>query len=58
MKLIGDYERIADHAVNILQSAEEMEQKVEKLKETLRTRHIFRLQKGECSVDAGFIWAD
>ncbi len=27
MKLIGDYERIADHAVNILESAEEMKQK-------------------------------
>ena len=27
MKLIGDYERIADHAVNILESAEELVQK-------------------------------
>ena len=27
MKLIGDYERIADHAVNILESAEEMRNK-------------------------------
>jgi phosphate:Na+ symporter len=27
MKLIGDYERIADHAVNILESAEEIVQK-------------------------------
>ena len=27
MKLIGDYERIADHAVNILESAEEMKSK-------------------------------
>ena len=105
MKLIGDYERIADHAVNILQSAEEMVQKkikfsegaekeykiicsavseildlsflafskedykaahktepleqvIDTLKEELRTRHILRLQKGECSVDAGFVWAD
>ena len=105
MKLIGDYERIADHAVNILQSAEELEQKgivfseqakkeydliaeavgeildmsytafkdtdlksarktealeqiVDELKETLRTRHILRLQKRECSVDAGFVWSD
>ena len=105
MKLIGDYERIADHAVNILESAEEMTQKkivfseeaikeyrnicsaiseildlsyqafasgdftaarntepleqvIDSLKEELRTRHILRLQKGECSVDAGFIWSD
>ena len=27
MKVIGDYERIADHAVNILQSAEELQHK-------------------------------
>ncbi len=105
MKLIGDYERIADHAVNILESSEEMiekgltfsdsaleefkkisaalteildlsynafvaksyeaarrteplEQVIDKLKEQLRTRHIHRLQKGECSVDAGFVWSD
>ncbi len=105
MKLIGDYERIADHAVNILESAEEMQQKgilfseeatkeyniicsalteildlsyqalrngdlmaakktepleqvIDTLKEELRTRHILRLQKGACSVDAGFVWSD
>ncbi len=105
MKMIGDYERIADHAVNILECAEELVQKgivfseqaqseydlisgaveeilnlsytafnatdlnaarktepleqvVDELKETLRTRHILRLQKGECSVDAGFVWSD
>ncbi len=105
MKVIGDYERIADHAVNILESAEELVQKgivfsdqaqkeynlisgavedildlshtafkdtdlkaarktepleqiVDELKEMLRTRHILRLQRGECSVDAGFVWSD
>lgn len=105
MKLIGDYERIADHAVNLLESAEEMrdrgtaftafaekeydsiagavteildlsykafrdnnmecarkteplEQVIDDIKETLRTRHILRLQRGECSLDAGFIWSD
>ena len=105
MKLIGDYERIADHAVNILESAEELkdkeigfsdqakeeynliakaveeivdlsyvalkdgdmksaqktkplEQVVDELKESLRTKHILRLQKGECSVEAGFVWSD
>ncbi|MDD7201936.1 MAG: Na/Pi cotransporter family protein [Sphaerochaetaceae bacterium] len=105
MKIIGDYERIADHAVNILESAQELvdkkitfseqaagefrtlceavkeilaisyqafvdtdyqvareteplEQVIDSLKETLRTRHILRLQKGECTVDAGFIWSD
>lgn len=105
MKLIGDYERIADHAVNVLESAEELKQKklsfskqatkeygiicaavteilemsyqafsktdydaarktepleqvIDALKEELRTRHILRLQKGDCSVAAGFIWSD
>ena len=105
LKLIGDYERIADHAVNILESAEEksskkvifsesaiaeykticdavveilmlsyaafskedfnsarktepLEQVIDTLKEKLRTRHFLRLQKGECSVAAGFIWSD
>ena len=105
LKLIGDYERIADHAVNILESAEEivsknvvfsedavdeyrticaavteilnlsfsafseedieaarktepLEEVIDTLKEDLRTRHFLRLQRGECSVAAGFVWAD
>lgn len=105
MKVVGDYERIADHAVNIAESAEEMrekhinftsqaiaeytrltdavseildlsllaftemdisaarlteplEQVIDALKESLRTNHILRLQKGECSVIAGFVWSD
>ncbi|MBR1860631.1 MAG: Na/Pi cotransporter family protein [Lachnospiraceae bacterium] len=105
LKLVGDYERIADHAVNIIESAEEMrdkeitfteqavaefkvlcaavseilemsyeafmqedyelagkteplEQVIDNIKETLRTRHILRLQKGECTVAAGFVWSD
>jgi len=105
LKLVGDYERIADHAVNILESAEEMrdkeitfteqargeyrkltaaveeilglsyrafskddyaaarqteplEQLIDQVKEELRTRHLIRLQRGECTVAAGFIWSD
>lgn len=105
LKLIGDLERIADHSVNILESAEEMQQKgiifsdaakselktlldavretvqfadtafckhdlkaaaqvepleqvVDELKDTLRTRHIQRLQSGVCSIDAGFVLSD
>lgn len=105
LKIIGDFERISDHAVNILESAEELqgkamaftaaavselqiissavseildltltaflsndtkaafmveplEQVIDQLKEQLRTRHILRLQKGVCSIDAGFVWAD
>jgi len=105
LRLIGDFERISDHAVNILESAEEMRDKeikftpsanhelsvlseavkeiselalnafkyndinaaleidpleeiIDKLKELLRANHIIRLQQGECSIDAGFIWSD
>ena len=28
------------------------------LKESMRTRHMIRLQRGECSIDAGFVWSD
>lgn len=105
LKIIGDFERIGDHAVNLLESAEEMkrkglefspeaksdlkvmggavteilnltltafkngditaadkveplEQVVDTLKESLRTRHIFRMQKGDCSIEAGFVLSD
>ena len=37
---------------------ESLEHIVDEMKERLRTRHILRLQRGECSVDAGFVWAD
>ena len=105
LKLIGDFERIGDHAVNIIESAEEMhdkqlefsrsakyelsvmsaavgevmdlavkafaendaqaascveplEQVVDDLKDELRTRHILRMKKSECSIEAGFVWSD
>ena len=105
LRIIGDFERISDHAVNVLESAEEMrdknivfsddarselnvltgavneildlagrafvdndleaaalveplEQVVDTLKEQLRARHILRLQKGECTIEAGFVWSD
>ena len=105
LKMIGDFERIADHAVNLLESAEELqgkglrftsaadkelavismavndildlsltaflkndldtaalveplEQVIDQLKEQLSTRHILRMQKGDCSIDAGFTWLD
>lgn len=105
LKMIGDFERISDHAVNVLESAEELRQKglsfseaamdelrsltgavgeildlsmdafvrtdleaaakvepleqvVDDLKESMRTRHMIRLQRGECSIDAGFVWSD
>ena len=105
LKIIGDLERISDHSVNVLESAEEMKEKkiafsqgakkemevlcgaldeilqitldalrrndwqaassvepleqvIDHIKSILRNRHISRLKKGECSVEAGFIWSD
>ena len=37
---------------------EPLEQVVDYLKEEIRTRHIRRLQRGECSIDAGFFLND
>lgn len=105
LKLIGDFERIADHAVNLVESAEEINEKsirftngakdelavicsaveevvsyayeafannnlkaasqvepleevVDDLKDALRSRHIRRLQRGMCSIEAGFVLSD
>ena len=105
LKTIGDLERISDHAVNVLESAEELrekglsfsgsaqaelttladaireiltlaetaflhqdveaarkveplEQVIDTLKEEMRTRHILRMQQGQCSIEAGFVWSD
>jgi len=105
LKVIGDFERISDHSVNVLESAEEMrgkdmqftadaqkelntlcsavsdiltlaytafvnndlasardveplEQVVDELKDKMRNSHINRLKDGECSIEAGFVWAD
>ncbi len=105
LKLIGDFERISDHAVNVIESVEELrdkglrfsdpakrelkvltsavlevlsdaqeafakqdldaaakveplEQVIDRLKEQLRTNHILRMKKGECSTETGFVWSD
>lgn len=105
LRMIGDFERISDHGVNLLKSAEEMndkkikftetaekeldvilgaageilelthrafadndidaalsveplEQVIDILKEKLRAQHIGRMQRGECTIDAGFVWSD
>lgn len=105
LHIIGDFERISDHSVNLLESAEEMKNKgieltenakgelkvlvdavveitdlaltafvnddidaafsvepleeiIDRLKEKLRAMHICRLQQGQCSIEAGFVWSD
>jgi len=105
LKAIGDFERISDHSVDVLESIEELrekkiefsegakkemdvlcaalseildttmfafehddanaamdveplEQVIDDLKSNLRDGHIVRLRNGDCTVEAGFVWAD
>ena len=105
LKAIGDFERISDHSVNVIESIEELKEKkielsdsakkelsvlcaavdeilvhtqnafihndlavahnvepleevIDTLKRALRNSHVVRLQGGECTVEAGFIWSD
>lgn len=105
LKVIGDLERISDHSINIIKSAEEiknkdikfsqsaqgeikvlgeavneilnltlkaftdndvetarlvepLEQAIDKLKEEMHLRHIYRLQNGRCSIETGFVLSD
>ena len=105
LHLIGDLERVSDHAVGVLKAVEELrgkeisfsepaqqelkvmfsaveetmtmtaeayvnndtesamrvealKQVVDMLKNQLRSQHISRMQKGHCSIEAGFVWSD
>ena len=105
LHIISDFERISDHAVNIVQSAEEinekkiefsgaakselsvminavteiidlaydsfvhqnldsaklvepLEQVIDELRDDIKSRHIGRLQKGDCTIELGFILSD
>ncbi|MBR5535505.1 MAG: Na/Pi cotransporter family protein [Clostridia bacterium] len=105
LKVIGDLERISDHSINIVKSAEEirnkdikfsvsaqgeikvlgdavneilsltlkaftendltaaaqvepLEQAIDKLKDEMHLRHIYRLQNGRCSIETGFVLSD
>ena len=105
LHLISDFERISDHAVNILKSAEEiaekkiafsekaqaelamiidavseivdlayksfaendseaamkvepLEQVVDDLRDTIKLKHIRRLQEGRCTIELGFVLND
>ncbi len=105
LHIIGDFERISDHATSILKSAEELDEKkmsfsgeagkelkvmvgavleimdlayrcftkndkeaikgvepleqvVDDLKAELKSQHIRRLTKGECTIEQGFVFGD
>ena len=40
------------------EKVEPLEEVIDTLKEQLRMRHILRLQRGLCSIEAGFVWSD
>ena len=42
----------------LARQVEPLEQVIDKLKDELRTNHIARLQRGECSLAAGFVLSD
>ena len=44
--------------VEAASKVEPLEEVIDGLKEQMRTRHILRLQQGDCSIDAGFVWSD
>lgn len=105
LHLIGDFERISDHSVNIVESAEEikddkivfsesatreikvliaaideilditldafvsndlelaatvepLEQTVDHIRDVIKSNHIIRLQKSECTIEHGFVLSD
>ncbi len=105
LRIIGDYERISDHAVNVVESVEELrdkksifsgeaqkevgvlsaalvevlsltrealeqndmkkaarvepiEQVIDELTAKMKTNHVLRLQKGECTIELGFVLTD
>ena len=105
LHIIGDFERISDHAVNVVESAEEikskkiefsqearreltvmrdavreileltlsafvkgdlakaaeiepLEQVVDDIRDKIKSNHILRLQKSECTIEHGFVLSD
>ena len=52
------YEAFADNNINSAVNVEPLEQVIDALKEEMRTRHILRMQQGNCNVIAGFVWSD
>ncbi|MBQ8556880.1 MAG: Na/Pi cotransporter family protein [Clostridia bacterium] len=48
----------ADYDLEAAEKVEPLEQIIDAIKEQLRMRHILRLQQGDCSIEAGFVWSD
>lgn len=52
------YTAYINNDLNAAAKVEPLEQVIDGLKEKMRTSHILRLQQGECSIIAGFVWSD
>ncbi len=48
----------AENDIEAANRVEPLEQVIDRIKAQLRRRHIERLQQGNCTIDAGFIWSD
>lgn len=48
----------ADQDMIAAATVEPLEEVVDQLKEKYRSSHIKRLQRGECTIEAGFVWSD
>ncbi len=44
--------------LELASKVEPLEQVIDSLKESMRKRHIQRMQQGECSIETGFVWSD
>jgi phosphate:Na+ symporter len=56
--LESSYQSFSENDYEAAYKTEFFEQNIAAMKEELRTSHILRVQKGECSVDVGFVWSD
>jgi phosphate:Na+ symporter len=49
---------LSDGDLAVAAKIEPLEQIIDDLKEELRTRHIMRLSRGDCTIEVGFVWSD
>jgi phosphate:Na+ symporter len=51
-------EAFANNDIETAFAIESLEEVIDDIKDILRKRHIERLQQSNCSIEAGFVWAD
>ena len=52
------FDAFVNDDLDLAMDVEPLEQVIDARKEELRMHHILRLQQGECSIGAGFVWTD